>query len=160
MLSEMRNKTAKAEPRRTTMVPVTTMEEIPVLSDREREELLASLKDAEARLAAGEGIEYDPKTFKEAADRDLPESQTLAFMKYRVEFDPVALREIQQFADYLRAYEDESAIRANHATRIEFCYGNLSASPLMWMRMLAEWMSFDSGMRAAIQPASTSELRS
>ncbi len=49
----------------TTMVPVTTMEEIPVLSETERAELLASLKEAERRAAAGEAVEFDPKTFKD-----------------------------------------------------------------------------------------------
>jgi len=47
------------------MVPVTTMEEIPVLSDKERSDLADSLKKAESRIKAGKGIEYDPKTFKE-----------------------------------------------------------------------------------------------
>ena len=45
-------------------VPVTTMEEIPVLSETERADLVASLKEAEARIQAGEGIDYDPKNFK------------------------------------------------------------------------------------------------
>jgi len=40
------------------------MEEIPVLSDKERAELVASLKEAEDRIKAGEAIDYDPKTFK------------------------------------------------------------------------------------------------
>jgi hypothetical protein len=56
---------AKDKRRRTTMVPVTTMEEIPVLSARERAELLASLEAAEARVKAGKAIDYDPKTFKD-----------------------------------------------------------------------------------------------
>ena len=64
----MTNKTTtpetKATRRRTTTVPVTTMEEIPVLSDRERAELTTSLQDAEARVKAGKSIDYDPKTFK------------------------------------------------------------------------------------------------
>jgi hypothetical protein len=47
------------------MVPVTTMEEIPILSDEERAALLASLQEAEARLKAGEGIEYNSKKFKQ-----------------------------------------------------------------------------------------------
>ena len=52
--------------RRTTMVPVTAMEEVPVLSaNKERAELTASLKDAEARVKAGKGVDYDPKTFKD-----------------------------------------------------------------------------------------------
>ena len=50
---------------RTTMVPVTTMEEIPVLGEDERAALLTSLKEAEARAKAGEAIDYDPKTFKD-----------------------------------------------------------------------------------------------
>jgi hypothetical protein len=45
------------------MVPVTTMEELPVLSDKEREELRTSLEQAEERIKAGRGIDYDPKTF-------------------------------------------------------------------------------------------------
>lgn len=55
---------AKDKRRRTTWVPVTTMEEIPVLSEKERAELLRSLKEAEAQIKAGKGIEFDPKTFK------------------------------------------------------------------------------------------------
>ena len=55
----------KPKRRRTTMVPVTTMEEIPVLSGGEREELLAALKDAEAQTKAGKAIDYDPKKFKD-----------------------------------------------------------------------------------------------
>ena len=54
----------KDKRRRTTMVPVTTMEEIPVLSEQERAELLTSLKQAEARVKAAKAIDYDPKTFK------------------------------------------------------------------------------------------------
>jgi hypothetical protein len=55
----------KAKGRRTTMMPVTTMEEIPVPSAQEREELLHSLRQAEARIKAGKGVEHDPKTFKQ-----------------------------------------------------------------------------------------------
>lgn len=51
--------------RRTTVVPVTTMEEIPVLSDNERAELLRSLKEAESRVQAGEAVDYDSKIFKQ-----------------------------------------------------------------------------------------------
>jgi hypothetical protein len=61
----MTNKTAaKDKSRRTTSVPVTTMEGIPVLSDKERADLLASLKDADARAKAGKPVDYDPKMFK------------------------------------------------------------------------------------------------
>ena len=51
--------------RRTTTVPVTTMEEIPVLDSEEQAELLRSLKDAEADIRAGKGVEYDPKKFRD-----------------------------------------------------------------------------------------------
>jgi hypothetical protein len=54
----------KDKRRRTTMVPVTTMEEIPVLDDTERADLIRSLKEAESRVRAGKAIDYDPKTFK------------------------------------------------------------------------------------------------
>jgi hypothetical protein len=62
---KMPSKTAAANKRRrTTMVPVTTMEEIPVLSENERAELLASLKRAEKRVKAAKAIDHDPTTFK------------------------------------------------------------------------------------------------
>ena len=51
--------------RRTTLVPVTTLEEVPILDERERAELLASLREAEAEAKAGKSFDYDPKTFKE-----------------------------------------------------------------------------------------------
>jgi hypothetical protein len=61
----MRPKTAAGARRsRTSMAPVTPMEEAPVLSDKERAELRASLEEAEERIAAGQGVDYDPKTFK------------------------------------------------------------------------------------------------
>ena len=47
------------------MVPVTTMEEIPVLSESERAALLASLKEAQAQIKRGEYTEYDSKKFRE-----------------------------------------------------------------------------------------------
>jgi hypothetical protein len=55
---------APAKRRRTALVPVTTMEEIPVLTEEERHELLARLEAAEARIKAGDYIEYDPKKSK------------------------------------------------------------------------------------------------
>jgi hypothetical protein len=54
----------KDKRRRTTMVPVTTMEELPVLSDKERADLRASLDEAQGRIEAGKGVDYDPKSFK------------------------------------------------------------------------------------------------
>jgi hypothetical protein len=51
--------------RRTAMVAVTTIEEAPILSEKERAEMIASLKAAEARIAAGQYVEHDPETFVE-----------------------------------------------------------------------------------------------
>jgi hypothetical protein len=59
------NTDGKAKQHRTTMVPVTTMEEIPILSEEEREELLVSLKQAEARVDAGQAVDYDRRSFRE-----------------------------------------------------------------------------------------------
>jgi hypothetical protein len=61
----MTSKTATGDKRRrTTMVPVTTMEEVPVLSDKECAQLRASLEEAEGRIKAGQGIDYDAEAFK------------------------------------------------------------------------------------------------
>ena len=51
--------------RRTTTVPVTTLEEVPVLTDEERMKLLASLKTAKTDIDAGRGTEYDQKALKD-----------------------------------------------------------------------------------------------
>ena len=48
---------------RTTRIPVTTMAEVPVLSEAERAELVASLEKAKAEIAAGDCVEHDPTTF-------------------------------------------------------------------------------------------------
>lgn len=57
-------KTADRKRRRTIMVPVTTMEEIPVLAEDERADLIKSLKEAEARVKGGQAVDHDSKTFK------------------------------------------------------------------------------------------------
>lgn len=51
--------------RRTTMVPVTTMEEVPVLSAEDQGKLRAELEAAEARVAASEGVDYDRMAFRQ-----------------------------------------------------------------------------------------------
>ena len=48
---------------RTTMVPVTTMEEMPLLAEAERAALVTSLKEAEASVKAGQYTEHDSGTF-------------------------------------------------------------------------------------------------
>jgi len=65
MTSKTAAKPAKDKRRRTTMVPVTTMEEIPILSGKERVELIARLTAAQARVKAGKAIDYDPETFQQ-----------------------------------------------------------------------------------------------
>lgn len=58
------NPASKAKRRLTTMVPVTTLEEILVLSESERAELSASLKEAEQRIKAGKGIDFESTKFR------------------------------------------------------------------------------------------------
>jgi len=52
-------------PAKTTWIPVTTMEEMPLLDDEELNELIASLKEAEAEVASGNCVEHDAATFVE-----------------------------------------------------------------------------------------------
>jgi hypothetical protein len=54
----------KSPPRATTILPVTTMEELAVLSDEERSELLAALKEAKAQVRSGGYTDYDPESLK------------------------------------------------------------------------------------------------
>jgi hypothetical protein len=56
---------AKPKRRRTTQVPVTTMEEVPILSARERAALLESLEKAQARVRSGKGVDLDPDALKD-----------------------------------------------------------------------------------------------
>jgi hypothetical protein len=52
------------DPKRQTMViPVLTMEEVPVLTDRERADFVASLKQAEADVAAGKAKPFNREEF-------------------------------------------------------------------------------------------------
>jgi len=50
--------------RDTVVVPVVTLEEVPVPTDGERAELIASLKHAEAEVPAGKAKPFDRETFK------------------------------------------------------------------------------------------------
>jgi len=40
------------------------MEEIPVLSDKERAELISTLKAAQTRMKSGRGVDYDAEAFE------------------------------------------------------------------------------------------------
>ena len=53
----MTKTTAQKPAQATTFVPVVTMEEVPVLSEAESAELLASLKESRADIAAGRFVE-------------------------------------------------------------------------------------------------------
>jgi hypothetical protein len=53
------------DPKRQTMaIPVVTMEEVPVLTDQERADFVASLKQAEADVAAGKAKPFNREEFK------------------------------------------------------------------------------------------------
>jgi hypothetical protein len=60
-----RNENRKSSPRATTTVPVTTMEELPVLGEDERAKLMADLKTAQAEAAAGRSVEFDSSAFQQ-----------------------------------------------------------------------------------------------
>jgi hypothetical protein len=60
---------------RTTTVPVTTMEEVPVLSDAEREEFMASIREAEAQLDSGDYLEFGPGELEAWLDERLAEAR-------------------------------------------------------------------------------------
>lgn len=49
--------------RRTVTVPVTTLEEVPVLTSQERAALLSSLEEADARAKSGKAADLDPAAF-------------------------------------------------------------------------------------------------
>ena len=57
-------KTAARRTRRATQVPMTTMEDIPVLGEAERAALRAALKKAERQIKSGDYVKYDSKTFR------------------------------------------------------------------------------------------------
>lgn len=59
----MSNSAVDRKQARTTMVPVTTMEEMPLPTEAERAEMIASLKAAEADIAAGNYVAHDSSTF-------------------------------------------------------------------------------------------------
>lgn len=52
------------KPQRTTLIPVTTMEEVAVLSSDGRAELVASLVEAERDIAEGYGALYDTEEMR------------------------------------------------------------------------------------------------
>ena len=60
----MMKKSAPNAKRETMVVPVVTMEEVAVLSERERADLIASLKQADAEVAAGKIKPFNRKAFK------------------------------------------------------------------------------------------------
>ena len=55
--------TAARKNRRTAMVPITTMEEVVILSEVERADMIATLRAAEQRIASGDSIEHNSETF-------------------------------------------------------------------------------------------------
>ena len=61
----MNSKIATKEARRTTMAPVTTMEELPVLSEAEHEDVPANPEGCLICIEAGQGIDYDRETFRD-----------------------------------------------------------------------------------------------
>ena len=59
----MKNRSTLDAKCETMVVPVITMEEVPVLSERERADFVASLKQAEADVAAGKAKPFNRQEF-------------------------------------------------------------------------------------------------
>jgi hypothetical protein len=55
--------TGKTKARPVARVPVTTMEEVVILSKEERTHMIASLEAAEQRIASGDYVEHNAETF-------------------------------------------------------------------------------------------------
>jgi hypothetical protein len=60
----MQSNTANQKKHRVTVAPVTTMEELPILTPAERAEFIDTLEDAQAQIKAGNFMEYEPEAFK------------------------------------------------------------------------------------------------
>ncbi len=58
------NNTQRPPKRGTVIVPVVTLEKVPVPTDRERDEVVASLKQTEADVAAGKVKPFNRESFK------------------------------------------------------------------------------------------------
>ena len=54
---------AHLKPHRTARLPVTTIEELPLLTEAERTDLIISLQEAQECATSGQYIEHDPDTF-------------------------------------------------------------------------------------------------
>lgn len=59
----MSNSSIDRTSQRTAMVAVTTMEELPLPTEAQQNDMRASLKAAEAEVKAGHFAEHDPETF-------------------------------------------------------------------------------------------------
>lgn len=61
--------------RKTTLVPVTSMEEVPVLSDAESAELHASLKQAQTEITSGNYTEFKKGELNDWFQQEMKEAR-------------------------------------------------------------------------------------
>jgi len=61
----MQAKSTLRTKQRVTVAPVTTMEEVPILTSAERAEFIESLEKAQAQIKAGDFMEYEAEAFKQ-----------------------------------------------------------------------------------------------
>ena len=125
----MSSKVASKDRRRTTMVSITSMEELPVLSAEEQAKLRAQLEAAEARIAAGEGVDDDRDGVPAAADRHLSHQKPLSLCPISIRFDPVAMHHIEEFAAYLCSYSEDFAIEQIDRLKSDHLISYVPASP-------------------------------
>jgi hypothetical protein len=75
MTHDIEERMSKSRPnateRKMEYVEITQVEEMPALSDVEKAELIQSLKKAEDRIAAGDGITFKPGEFSQWLRQDM-----------------------------------------------------------------------------------------
>jgi hypothetical protein len=65
MTTKAKSSSSQPARRETVIVPVLSLEEMPRLSDKERECLIAELKEAEESMKAGEYVTYSPEWLRQ-----------------------------------------------------------------------------------------------
>lgn len=124
--------TKATNPRKSTVMPVTTMEEVPVLSDEEKEELLASLQQAQTEIAAGDYLEFKQgKLGHGCASSKRKRAAENRSMAYKVRFSAQSRLAIRNLFDYLAGYGGDVA--KSYVSELELAVErHIATRPLTW----------------------------